>query len=275
MSRSLPLASLGVGTTHRRGSHAYLLLASLALAACRGTMSPLSNRLKIGEESFVIFVARGEGDLGDLYALPASGGVPLQVTFTRVEESAPAITGDGSVLAFIRASQRSETPPTVVFMNLLNGAERRVELPSGAIPVRLGWSADQTKLYIRAAVMEWSWQEFVVPAPPQSGFVTRVATDEKPAADSALSVVLGTPAFALAGSCLSAPGICAQSDSGESMIDSAGKDPARWGPDTVAFVARGEIQLLPLGGGHLRDVRPSHPLIDLRQPTYAAGPGPR
>jgi hypothetical protein len=161
-------------------------------------MSPLSNRLQIGEEAFVVVVAEGEGGLGDLYALPAGGGAPLQITFTRVDESHPALTADGSVLAFIRAGQKTGGQPVVVLMNLLNGAERRVELPPGSAPVRVAWSRDQTGLFIQTTTGMFS-----ATAPPNASAAAPVGPADSAAADSALAVVLGTPAFATAGPCRS------------------------------------------------------------------------
>jgi len=192
-----------------------------------------------------VVVAEGEGGVGDLYALPPGGGVPLQITFSRVDESHPALTSDGSVIAFIRAGQKASTQPIVVLMNLLNGAERKIELPAGAVPERISWSPDQTRIFVRSA---------------KGVFVI---------------VMLGDPAFAVAGVCRRGSGLCAESDSGESMIDSAGTDPVRWGPDSVAYMSHGELTVLSLSGGHTRDVRPSRVLPGIKQPTYAAGPGKR
>ena len=255
---------------YRRRAILALALAGFLFTGCRGTMSPLSNRLQIGEEAFAVVVARGEGGLGDLYAVPASGGLPLQITFTRVDESMPALTTDGSVIAFIRGGQKSGTQPVVVLMNLLNGAERRIELPAGAAPQRVAWSGTQTRLLIAS-----THGLYGANAPPRPLDLTPLASADSAAADSALAVLLGDPAFAVAGRCRSGRGICAESDSGESVIDSAGMDPVRWGPDSVAYVVDNELQILPLGGGHLREVRPSRALMDMRQPAYAAGPGRR
>lgn len=253
-----------------RSSPFALLCLLLSLAACRGTLSPVSNRLKIGEEAFTVFVADGEGGVGDLYAVPVSGGVPFQVTFTRVDESGPALTNDGSVVAFIRGAQRSGVQPVVVVLNLLNGAERRIELPAGSLPARVAWSPDQTRLYIRTAT-----GDFGAAAPPSPAVAAPVVASESAAADSALSVLLGSPAFAAAGACQTGGGVCARSDSGETLLDAEGRDPTRWGPDSVAYVSGGEVHVLPLGGGHLRAVLLSRQLPGIRQPTYAAGPGAR
>lgn len=229
-------------------------------------MSPLSNRVNIGDEPFVVVVAEGEGNAGDLYAIPSSGGVAWQITFSRVDESHPAVTTDGSVVAFLRGGQKPETQPVVVLMNLLNGAERRIELPAGARPERVAWSADQTKVYIRT-----STGLFSIAAPPASQLLAPVPPADSASADSALAVLLGTPAFARASLCRSGAGLCAESDSGESVIDSAGADPARWGADSVAYISHGELTVLSLGGGHTRDVRTSKVLKGVREPTYSEG----
>src|SRR6267142_409397 len=69
-------------TAHRSLLTALALLAAGLLAACRGTLSPLSNRLKIGEESYIVFSADGEDGLSDLFASPPSGSPTFQITFT-------------------------------------------------------------------------------------------------------------------------------------------------------------------------------------------------
>ncbi|MEP6473831.1 MAG: hypothetical protein ABJC74_08925 [Gemmatimonadota bacterium] len=233
-------------------------------------MSPLSNRLNIGEEAFAVVVADGEGGLGDLYAIPGGGGVPLQITFSRVDESYPALTSDGSVIAFIRGGLKSGTQPVVVLMNLLNGAERRVELPEGEAPVRVAWSVDQSRIFIRT-----SKGLYAVGAPPRTPDLAAVAAADSASADSALNAVLGDPAIAIAGTCRSGKGVCARSDTDETLLDSLGRDPVRWGPDSVAYVSGNLLEVLSLGGGHVREVRPSRELKGVRQPTYAAGPGRR
>jgi hypothetical protein len=155
-------------------------------------------------------------------------------------------------------------------MNLLNGAERRIELPAGAAPERVAWAGNQTRLFIASTRGLYSAN-----APPAALDLMPLTSADSAAADSALTVVLGDPPFAVAGRCRSGTGVCAESDSGESLIDSAGMDPVRWGPDSVAYVVANELQILPLGGGHLREVRPSRALMEMRQPAYAAGPGRR
>ena len=102
------------------------------LAACSGSLSPLSNKVKVGQEAYVILVADGEDGLGDLFASSTGGGVAFQITFTRVDERLPALAPDGVSLAFVRARAPGDTSELhVAVMNLLNGTERSLDLPTG------------------------------------------------------------------------------------------------------------------------------------------------
>ena len=119
-----------------------LLFTPLALIAC-GTVAPLRGKIDVGRESYVVFVG-GSGMSGDLYAVGADGGPAHTITFSAVAELRPALSPDGSSVAFLRGlSLRDSTPASVWIMNLLNGAERELPLPqtSGA-PQRVGWSRD-------------------------------------------------------------------------------------------------------------------------------------
>jgi hypothetical protein len=56
----------------------------------------------VGSESYVVFEAAGEDGQGDLYASPAAGGPSFPVTFSRAHETAPALSPDGTMLAYLR-----------------------------------------------------------------------------------------------------------------------------------------------------------------------------
>ena len=71
------------------------LLVLLGGAACRVSLSPLQNRIAVGEESFVIFAADGEDAAGDLFAVRTNGGAVYPVTYTRLHETAPAFIETG------------------------------------------------------------------------------------------------------------------------------------------------------------------------------------
>jgi hypothetical protein len=247
------------------------LLTSVALlAGCRGTLSPLSNRIQVGQEAYVVFVADGEEHLGDLFAVPASGGTAFQVTFTRVDESRPALSPDGSVVAFAREGPRPDSPASVALLNLVNGAERRVELPPGAGVGRIGWSGDGTEVFIRTAA-----GDFAVAAPPAPPVLHAVPASEAAIADSALAVLLGDPPFASAVSCSTGGGLCARAGAGESVLDPEGRDPLRWGGDSVAFFVNNALVVRPLGPGRTRRVEWRGELRRPREATYAPGAGER
>ena len=122
-----------------------LPLGALLLAvACRGTLSPLSNRIEVGQEPYVIMVADGEDGLGDLFASSTAGGMPWQITFTRVDERLPSLSPDGISLAFIRSRAPGDTAVRhVAVMNLLNGSERQLPLPAAVRVEQLAWSMDE------------------------------------------------------------------------------------------------------------------------------------
>ncbi|MEO8139520.1 MAG: hypothetical protein ABI742_07745, partial [Gemmatimonadota bacterium] len=64
----------------------------LLLVACRGSLSPLSNKIEVGKEPYIVFTADGEGGVGDLFASPLQGETQFQITFTRVDERLPALS---------------------------------------------------------------------------------------------------------------------------------------------------------------------------------------
>ena len=258
----------GAGKPERdTGVWLLLLLLLMTLMGCRGTMSPLSNRIQVGQEAFVVFVADGEENNGDLFAVPAAGGTAFQVTFTRVDESRPALSPDGSVVAFARGGLRPDAPVSVALLNLVNGAERRVELPPGAVVQQIAWSGDTTELFIRTATGDYAFA-----TPPAIPALHPVPASDAPFADSALAVLLGDPPFATAAPCAAGHGLCAHADSGETLLDADGRDPFRWGGDSVAFFVGNGLVVRPLGAGRVRRVAWSRELGRPREATYAPGP---
>ncbi len=241
-------------------------VALLLLAGCRGTLSPLSNRLKLGEEAYIVFTADGEDGKGDLFASPAAGGKSFQVTFTRVDERAPALSPDGVVLAFLRSIAPGDTSGvSVVLLNLLSGAERRVDAPPGASS--LAWLPDGTVLLVRAAsgILRSA-------APPQPLTLEPVPASGQAPADSLLRVLLGDPAVGEAGRCASGTGVCARLANGDSLtLSTEGSYPARWGTDSVAYLERGSFVIRPLAGGATRTVRWTESIEHPRGLTYFGG----
>lgn len=241
------------------------MLAALALlgAACRGTMSPLSNKIDVGQEPYFVFVADGEEGVGDLWASEPEGGTPYQVTFTRVDERLPALSPDGTLLAFIRTRAPGDTAAgSLVVMNLLNGAERRVDLAGNQID-GLAWSVDGAVVYARRGEAILAW-----PAPPASGELAPVAPGDAARADSTFRVLLGEPPLGEAVSCPGGSGVCAAMAGGELVpLSATASSPTRWPGDSVAYLEGGAWTVRPLGGGSTRTIRWSRPVANPRSLT--------
>ncbi|HXE58374.1 MAG TPA: hypothetical protein VNK43_10265 [Gemmatimonadales bacterium] len=256
-----------------------LLAAPAALGSCRGAMSPLQNRLAVGQEPFVVFAARGEGGEGDLFAARADGGAVYPVTYSRIHEATPALDPSGIMLAFARARSAAESDRGAVWvMNLLTGQERRLTEPGrlGRIE-RIGWGRDGATLFLETAAGRYR-----VGAPPGPAELERVGGAEAPAAESALAVLLGEPPRARVTACPadsaaepaagSAPGLCVETAGGEvTPLAGRARDPLRWGTDSVAYFVGDELEVRPLAGGRTRRARWTRPPAEPREATYAAG----
>jgi len=237
----------------------------ILVAACRGSLSPLSNKVEIGEESYIVFAADGEDGVGDLFASPPGGGTAWQITFSRVDERLPALSPDGVMLAFDRGRLPGDTATrSVVVMNLLNGAERRVVAPGVLQPSAIAWSADGKRIVVRSGS-----SVVTVPAPPASG--------EPAAADSGdrarLDVQLGDPPVAEARNCSGGAGVCvALPDGREVVLDSAATSPVAWYGDSVAYVRSGGWVIHPLAGGHTRLLEWGDEVVHPRSITHFLAP---
>lgn len=240
-----------------------------ALVACRGTLSPLSNKLKVGEEPYLVFAADGEGGVGDLFASALVGGTPYQVTFTRVDERLPALSPDGVMLAFVRARAPGDTTAAgLVVMNLLSGAERRAGLDAVGGVDAIAWSADGGTIYLRRGEAI-----FTLPAPPAHGALTPVQPAEAARADSAFRVLLGRPAVGEAMACPEGEGVCARLGGAPPVpLSPIATAPIRWLGDSVAYLERGEWTIRPLGGGATRILRWTRPVEHPRSVSVFGGP---
>ena len=248
-------------TSLSRPAYRLLLTAyAFAIAACTGSLSPLSHKLKIGQEPYVVFTAEGEGDTGDLFASPVGGGAVYQVTFTRLNEHLPRLNPDGSMLAFVRGDGAAAA---VWVMNLINGAERRVTEPGSAEPEGLAWSPDSRTVYVRMAT-----GVLAAAAPPGSPSVTALEGQARGAGDSALAVLVGDPVAGQVISCESGGGLCIRVGGESQPLDSVGVEPLRWGGDSVAYRVGDQFVVRPLGGGMTRALRWSKQLEHPRELTY-------
>jgi hypothetical protein len=238
------------------------------LAACRGTLSPLSHRIAVGADAYAVYAADGEDAAGDLFAIPAGGGTSYQITFTRLDERLPALSPDGSLLAFVRGRTVGDTAACAVWlMNLINGAERRLTEEGEANPTALGWSVDGTSLYLRTAA-----GTFAAAVPPDPPRLTPLSGAALAHADSALALLLGDPPLAEAIACPDAPGLCARMLNGTvASLAPEGSQAARWGTDSIAYLERGEYHIRPLAGGTTRLLRRTGAEPHPRGLTYFGG----
>ncbi|HEX3234075.1 MAG TPA: hypothetical protein VHR41_07740 [Gemmatimonadales bacterium] len=240
-----------------------------ALLACEGTLPPLRGQLEVGRDAYAVFVA-GKGIAGgDLYAVRTEGGSAIPLTFTTVGEMRPALSPDGGAVAFVRGqSLRDSTPGTVWVMNLLTGADRELALPKGAgLPTRVGWSHDGRSIVVAAAAGLYRFD-----APPAAPDPRLIPPAERAAAESSLAVLLGEPVFTRVVPCQEPGALCVAGDTGApGLLARGARDATRWGPDSVAFVTGGEIEIRPLGPGRARRLQVSGAPGPLRQITAFTG----
>jgi hypothetical protein len=104
------------------------------------------------------------------------------------------------------------------------------------------------------------------------GTARPVAGAERAAAESALAVILGKPAFARAVPCANGEDLCVVGDTGSPAIFARGaREPARWGDDSVAYLEGDRLMVRPLGVGRARWVEWSAVPARPRQPSVFAG----
>lgn len=250
---------------------------ALSLAACRG-MSPLTNKIEVGAEPFVVMVGESQDVQTDLFAVSAGGGEVTRLTFTRGAESAPALDPSGSAVAFLRRRPgQPEGTAWLVVMNLVNSAEREAMVPVAlGTARRIGWSRDGRTLYLRA-----DSGSALTPAPPAA--MTLQALDSSDArraeADSALTILLGDPPMARVESCALD---CISAASGKQCVVSATgerqelgptvRSPIRWGSDSLGYLEDDQLMVRPLAGGRPRRVMWVRSPKQVRELAYW-GPG--
>ncbi|HEU4473986.1 MAG TPA: hypothetical protein VFR72_04060 [Gemmatimonadales bacterium] len=230
---------------------AILAAALLLSAACRSSFLPLRGKIEVGRDPMVVFAGGQEPSSGDLYALPTAGGRAIPITFSAVAEMRPALSEDGVMVAFLRAGTLTDSMPTGVWvLNLLNGAERRIELPGEAgPPEQVGWAGRGT-LVVRAG-----GRLYHAAAPPAAGAAMPVETEDRAAAESVLVVLLGSPPFGQAVPCANQEDLCVVGDTGAPTVFARGaREPARWGEDSIAYLEGDRLLVRPLSAGRARTV---------------------
>jgi hypothetical protein len=223
----------------------------------------------VGTDPFVVFVGGNARAGGDLYAVPATGGAAIPITFSAVGEMRPALAPNGGAVAFLRGgSLRDSTPGSVWVMNLLSGTEREIALPRDAgAPAKVGWSASGAELVIEAG-----GRLYRSPAPPGATDALPVPASGRAQAESALSVLLGRPAFARVVRCPDPADLCVQADTGSpGLLARSAAAAARYGDDSVLILIGRELLVRPLGPGHARRIEWAELPPSPREPTAFGG----
>jgi hypothetical protein len=245
-----------------------LLLLTLFLSSCEGTLPPLRGKAEVGRDAYAVFVG-GSGLSSDLYAVRSDGGSAIPLTYTPVAELAPALAPDGGTVAFLRTrSIRDSAPATLWVLNLLSGADRELRLPKDAgVPRQVGWSRDGRSLVVRAA-----GGVYRLNAPPNGPAPRMVPERERAAAESSLAVLLGEPIFARVVPCSTPGELCVTGDSGSpGFLARGAKQAVRWGKDSVALLIGSRVEIRPLGPGRPRRLTWSSVPKNPREMTFFEG----
>ena len=256
-----------------RGVLCAVLCALCSILACRG-VSPLGERIPVGTGPFAIVVGEEADNQTDLFALEASGGEVVRLTFTRGREAAASLHPAGVVLAFLRreAGASDSSAASLVALNLINSSERDVPVPTEiGVARRVGWSPDGSRIYVLG-----DSGIAMSAAPPAAMSFARVdtASSEWAAADSATAVLFGTPVFArletCAKDCISSAVMpwCVVTPDGKNTELGRVVSPFRWGGDSLAYTESDKLVVWPLGGGMPRVVEWSRPPARPRDGTY-------
>lgn len=240
-----------------------MTLRLLALCLLAGCATPLTHKIKLGQESFVIGVGEGPDAMTDLFAAPAGGGVFSRLTFNRAEERYPRIAPDGGSVAFLRRGIGSGGTWSLVFLSLYTNEEHSIALPGDAgAPERLGWDSAGTTVVVSAQGY------FAAAAPPALPAIRRLSADSAAVGDSLTRELLGDPPQGMVRECMNG-GLCVVATSGAlTLLDSLATDAVRWGADSVGYFLPGAFEVRPLGGGRSRRPSWSDRPAGLRQLSY-------
>ena len=235
---------------------------AILLAACNVT--PLTNKIDVGNDPFVIGVGEGADSLTDLWAAPAGAGSFARLTFNRAEERAPRLAPEGRRVAYLRRT-RGDPRWFLVFLDLASNAERALALPGDAgEPERPGWSADGARVVLRIG-----GAYYATATPPAPGNLVRLGPEEHAAADSLTRERLGPAHEGLVESCEAT--LCVRVAGLVTSLGPAVRGAVRWGPDSVGYFRGDGFAVRPLGGGRARLLDWKAAPAGLRELTHHPG----
>jgi hypothetical protein len=237
----------------------WLLVTGHCLLVTGCAVTPLTNKIDVSEDPFVIGVGEGADSLTDLFAAPAGGGAFVRLTFNRAEERGPRLAPDGLSVAYLRHA-RGSPEWSVVVLDLVNNAEHSAVVPREAgEPVGLGWSASGDRLVVQAA----GFLATRAPGP------IRLEPADSTAADSIVHERLGPEGEGLIRRCGS--DFCVVVGDSVTPLGPGRSGVIRWGADSMGYFVEGSFEVRPLGGGYAR--RPAWKDLPsgLRDLTYHGG----
>jgi hypothetical protein len=215
------------------------LVTAVLVTACN--LTPLTNKIAVGEEAFVVGVGEGSDSATDLFAAPAGGGNFVRLTFNRAEERAPRFAPSGARVAYLRRSPGSPRWALVV-LDLVNAAEQSVAVPTEAgKPERLGWSSDGARVVLKANGY------YASATPPEPMALRPVDSAALTGADSATRELLGSSREGLIEPC--GVLLCVVVGDAVTSLGPGVSGAIRWGADSVGYFSSGGFQVRPLTGG--------------------------
>ncbi len=240
--------------------HRFLVTGSwLLIAGC--AVTPLTNKISVGEDPFVIGVGEGPDSLTDLFAAPAGGGAFVRLTFTRAEERGPRLSPDGLVVAYLRHTPGG-SDWSLVLLDLLRNSEHSAPIPPAAgTAVGLGWSPTGDRVVVRAG----RYLATRAPGPIVLEPIDSIA------GDSLVSERVGAERQGVIRACAGGGGLCVVVGDAVTPLGPERSGAIRWGADSLGYFEAGNFEVRPLLGGYARrpawSGRPAH----LRELSYNEG----
>jgi len=238
------------------------LLALVVVLSC--SVTPLTSKIRVGEEPIVIGVGEGTDRQTDLFAAPAGGGSFTRLTFTRAEERTPRLSPGGTMVAFLRRTGPEDQAWSLVILDLLNNSESATPVSKAAgQPAAIGWSANGEMVVVRGEAY------LVSQSPPRPVWLRPVPLDSIGWADSLTGGLLGDPPRAKIAGC--GGGFCIVSGVDTTRLQGV-TNPIPWGTDSIGYFTESqEWEVRPLAGGHLRRPVWTEVPARLRELTYQGG----
>src|SRR5262245_22691242 len=231
----------------------------LLLAAC--AVTPLTNKIDVGEDPFVIGVGEGPDSLTDLFAAPAGGGAFARLTFNRAEEQGPKLSPDGLMVAYLRHS-KGGSDWSLVLLDLIRNGEQSAPIPKDAgEPVGLGWSPAGDRIVVQAG-------RYLTTRAP--GPIVLEPIDSIPG-DSVVGERLGGDRRGVIRACANGGGLCVVVGDAVTPLGAERSGVIRWGADSLGYFEGKTFEVRPLAGGYARKPAWTGLPSRLRELTYHEG----